>query len=69
MNEANKREMIVADLYVASPHAFPEDCWGGGRTDCRRCGIHLNSVYDDEAGCRGPWWMQLASSIETQGAG
>lgn len=52
------RPMVTADLYHTSPHAFPEDCWSGGRTECRRCGIHLNSIFDDVDGCRGPWWMR-----------
>jgi hypothetical protein len=50
--------MVSGDLWHRSEHRFPEDCWGGGRTDCRRCGAFLNSFYDDADGCRGPTWMR-----------
>lgn len=54
-----RREMVLADIYIGSPHRFPDDMWGGaGRTDCKVCGVYHNSVYDDETGCRGPWWMR-----------
>lgn len=56
------RLMILADLYVGSAHRFPDDCWSGGRTECRVCGVHLNSIYDDESGCPGPWWMRCADN-------
>jgi hypothetical protein len=52
------RKMVSGDLWHRSEHRFAEDCWGGGRTDCRRCGAFLNSFYDDEGGCRGPTWMR-----------
>lgn len=52
------RVMVSGDLFHRSPHTFDDAAWGGGRDDCKRCGIFLNSFYDDEDGCHGPWWMR-----------